>query len=650
MRYYIITLLTLLAFVACKPTADVSDPKLIEFKGRSIDLRPYFDGFPYTGFLPFYKAGKLYYDYIGETTELKEVELKKDVDLKSGRTISDVDFSLRNVWGMKYNKNDGKLYWNGDEKNDEVLNLFSLDPSTKEMKKLTDVPYIFGWQWNDDDKIAYIARLGVKDERLGELRILDLKTGKEEKILQDTKEFRYTWGTPGWRPDASGVVATVNKDANRVFGNMVYIDLRTKSWKLLTDPSKGRYYPQPAYKEWLNNDEFIYYSNEDDFKNLYVYNLEDMKSTQLTKFKRDIASSDLITIDGEKYIFAVVSNPIENEIFLIDPNNGNIINSEKVDLNITILDSEEDKMLVRVSSATVKFRIDELTVDLKSFAFKPFLEIPEDVNNKIVYSTVERVEFPTFDIDPKTGKSRMLHGFLYHPKKPLPKDEQMVAIKSFYGGSNNYRTQNQILTQAGIYVFSPSPRGSSGFGREFSELNDKDLGGNEIIDIKYAAKYISDKLEIPPSRVGVFGGSHGGYATMRLLTFPGEINGNKANFDWGFGMSHAGFSDIVHFYENCNIPDWVTKEAGDPKTEKAKLDDRSPLYHADKAVGKLLLTHGTNDSRVPVEGSLWMADSLKKYGKDFSLITFEGQGHSIKGLDNSITFYRTWMEFLSEVK
>ncbi|MEO0638737.1 MAG: prolyl oligopeptidase family serine peptidase, partial [Bacteroidota bacterium] len=137
--------------------------------------------------------------------------------------------------------------------------------------------------------------------------------------------------------------------------------------------------------------------------------------------------------------------------------------------------------------------------------------------------------------------------------------------------------------------------------------------------------------------------------TMRTLTFPGEINGNTAEFDWGFGISHAGFSDIIHFYENCNIPDWVTLEAGDPKTEADKLRDRSPLYHADKMKGKLLLTHGTNDSRVPIAGSRMMADSLSKYKKDYKLVEFEGQGHGIKGLQNTVTMYKTWFEFLEGV-
>jgi len=266
-----------------------------------------------------------------------------------------------------------------------------------------------------------------------------------------------------------------------------------------------------------------------------------------------------------------------------------------------------------------------------------------------MHARVERVEYPTFDVDPATGKPRMLHAFIYHPEKPLPEDQRLVMIQSFYGGRNRFNTRTQILAEAGIYVFSPSPRGSSGFGREFSALNDKDLGGNEIVDVIYAAEYISERLGIPPERVGVYGGSHGGYATMRCLTFPGEINDVKADFAWGFGISHAGFSDIGHFYEHCNIPDWVMLEAGDPNTEADKLRDRSPLYHAENARGKLLLTHGTNDSRVPIEGSRQMADQLRKHGKDFLLVEFEGQGHGIKGLENNARNYRVWFEFLESL-
>ena len=621
----------------------------VSFRGRSIDLKPHIEGFPYRGFTAYYDAGKLFYYHTGETTTLRQVDLSGTTNLADGQVISDVDYSLRNVWSIRYHKQHNSLYWVGDENNDEIINLYRLNPKTQKITKLTDVPYIFGWRWNEDqNKVAYVGRLGDKEERLGELRVLDLESGEETKIIQDSPEFRFTWGQPSWQPDGKGVVVPVLRGTDRTYGNLAYIDFATGEMKVITDTEKARSWPS-AYEEWLSAEEFLYFSNEHGFRNLYRHNLESGETTQVTGFERDIDNADLVTIEGETYLFVNTSNPIENEFALVDPRTGVIINTQKVDVNVGVLDAEGDKLLASCTSAVVKFRIDEITVSKTGFKFETKLTLPGDLEGKIIHARQERVEFPTFDQDPATGESRKLHAFLYHPKNPLPKDQQMVMIQSFYGGGNYFSTRTQILAEAGIYVFSPSPRGSRGFGREFAALNDKDLGGNEIVDVIYAAKWISEHLGIPPERVGVYGGSHGGYATMRCLTFPGEINSVKADFRWGFGISHAGFSDIVHFYENCNIPDWVTLEAGDPKTEADKLRDRSPLYHADKARGKLLLTHGTNDSRVPIEGSRWMADSLRTYKKDFVLIEFENQGHSIKGLSNNVRNYKVWFEFLESL-
>lgn len=630
-------------------TTEKGNSRMVSFKGRAIDLTPYVEGFPYSGFRPYYAAEKLYYMKRGETTDLLELDLSGNPDLTKGKKISDIDYSTRNVWGIRYNKNDNHLYWTGDEINDEVINLTRLDPKTGKVEKLTDVPYIFGYRWNElGTKVAYIARLGDKENRLGELRILDLKTNEETKIIQDKADMRFTWGTPSWQPEGKGVAVTALKDADRTYGNIVYVDFDKKSQTLLTDASKKRSFPG-IFKEWLDNNTFMYVSNEDGFRNIYSYDISTKKSNQLTKFTTDLGTSEIVTIEGKKYMFATTSSPIETQIYLLDLPSGDIVMQKKSDVSIGVYDSDGDKMMVSAGSNASMFRIDEMTVSKDKLTSKTVVDVPKELKEKIYNATPERITYPTFDIDPKTGKTRELHAYLYKPKNPLPAKDQIVMIQSFYGGGNNFSTRYQILADAGIYVLSPSPRGSSGFGKDFAALNDKDLGGNEIIDVFYAAKYISEKLNIPAKNIGVFGGSHGGYATMRTLTFPGEINGNKAEFDWGFGLSHAGFSDIVHFYENCNIPDWVTLEAGDPKTELAKLNDRSPLYHADKMKGHLLLTHGTNDSRVPIAGSTMMADSLKKYDKNVKLVTFEGQGHGIKGLENTVTFYQTWFDFLEEV-
>jgi dipeptidyl aminopeptidase/acylaminoacyl peptidase len=638
------------AFLGAPAVADSDDAdRIVSFHGRQIDLKPYVEGFPYSSFRPFYDAGRLFYNHIGETTQLQELDLRAGVDLAQGRTISDIDFSTRNVWTTRFSKADQKLYWIGDERNDEIINLYRLDPASGHIEKLSDVPYIFGWRWNAaQDRVAYVARMGDKEDRLGELRVVDLRSGETTTILQDNEDYRFTWGSPSWQPEGRGVVVPVLRHADRKQANLVYVDFDTRQWKLITDPEVGRVWPG-ADSEWLSNDEFVYYSNEDGFENAYRYDLRRGTSTQVTHFERDIASAQMVHVGGKQQLFAVTSSPIETRLSLVDPRTGDLLVSQGVDVNVELLDVDENRVLASSNSAVVKFRIDEIRVEPEGFHFETLVDIPKQLEKQIMHASVERVTFPTFDIDPATGEKRMLHGYLYKPENPLPPDQQLVMIQSFYGGGNYYSTRNQILAEAGIYVFSPSPRGSSGFGREFSALNDKDLGGNEIVDVIYAAKWVSDKLDIPPARVGVFGGSHGGYATMRCLTFPGEINGVKADFDWGFGLSHAGFSDIIHFYEHCNIPDWVILEAGDPATEAAKLRDRSPLYHAREGRGKLLLTHGTNDSRVPIEGSRAMADSLRKYGKDVTLVEFEGQGHGIKGLANTVRYYKVWFDFLESI-
>lgn len=244
----------------------------------------------------------------------------------------------------------------------------------------------------------------------------------------------------------------------------------------------------------------------------------------------------------------------------------------------------------------------------------------------------------------------MLHAFLMTPKKPHEnKDLNLAVITSFYGGGNAFSTTQQIFCEAGIAWFSPSVRGSFGFGKDFMALNDRDLGGDEIIDLFYAARFLEEKLELSPSQIGVAGGSHGGYATMRALTFPPHTNNRNESYDFGFGMSHAGFSSIVTFYDATNIPDWIILEAGDPATEREKLEDRSPMNHTDLLDSPILLTHGENDSRVGVTESRQFVAAAEEQNKTVTYVEFEGQGHGVSGLRNNVIYFQTRFDFLTDV-
>lgn len=643
-------LISLSTINCCRNSVQENDA--VQFMDRNIDIKSFFTEFPYTPYLiNISKDGsKLFYIKSGEINSLMMLDLTKEQDLDKGVKISNVDFAKRSFWNHNYNSKDNSLYWIGDEQNDEIINLYRLNLDKQEIEKLTDVPYIYGWSFNPSrNKIAYIARLGQNENRQDELRVLDLTTLKETILYRDKADFRLTWTDISWDPSEEGVLVNILKNADRVYTNAGYIDFKTQSLKIITDPlKKGSSNGTNMIYPWYNNNTGYFLSDQSGYSNIYLFNKENGKTEQITNYTQDI-TANWIEVQGKKYLLAVQNTPAGSKIIIIDPKNGKEITESSYDYNLSIINSAGDKVYISVSGVNVVFQLWALTLKNGTINKEVIIDLPKEKKEKLIYSTTERLSIPTFDLDPATGKTRKLHAYLLTPNKPLPKGKEMVMIQSFYGGSNSYDVEHQIFTNAGIYVLSPSPRGTAGFGREFAALNDKDLGGNEIIDIIYCAKYISEKLGIPPERVGVFGMSHGGYATMRLLTFPGEVNGFKASFPFGYGIAVAGFADIIYEHNHSNIPDWTFLEAGDPIKDSVKLKDRSPINHADKICGSLLLIHGNHDNRVNVEGSRSMFRVLTELDKPVEYLEIDGQGHGFKGFENNLLYYKTIFNFLEQV-
>lgn len=619
----------------------------IEFEGRTIDIAPYYKDFPYQYF-NISKDGKtLLFFKTGDEQKLQTIDIAPGADIRNASDVTDWNFAQRNCWSPTYNGFDGKVYWIGDEKNDEIINLYRTTPGSGEVEKLTDVPYIYAWSFNPDgSKVAYVARVQQSaDNRLDELHILDLQSLNDDLVCNDEgSQFPFTWGDVSWQPEGKGLLVLGLKDMDRTYTNVLYIDLASKKTKVLTDPDKeGSLSGTMVFPEWFSADEAIYLSDQDGYNNLYSYRLSTDKVEQLTSFTMSLDKAESIRLEGKNYILALQSNPIESKLLLFDPEKKEVVVEQSSPLALSLGTVVGSEAYLSAAGTTTLFQILKAKVTTSGISFENIMQTPDDLQAKLVHSTVERLEIPTFDTDPATGKQRILHAYLFKPENPLPANKGMLMVESFYGGMNSYASDYQIYTQAGIYVLSAAPRGSAGFGREFAALNDKDLGGNETIDMIYATKYVADKLGIPANRVGAFGTSHGGYETMRLLTFPGEVNGTEASFPFGFGVAIAGFCDIRWQMFHCNIPDWITLEAGSDSLRQA---ERSPINYADKITGPLLLAHGTNDHRVDPAGSTDMANKLKELGKPYEYMQFEGLGHGIKGAENNLRFYTHLFDFL----
>jgi len=631
---------------------------------RTIDLQPYFQGFPYSGWDADFEAGRLFYFHTtpeGNFLMVQPLSAGRGsglVDPEAGRRLHDIDWSTRNYWGTRYDSLGGTMILLGDEKNDEVINLYRLSLDDGSLERLTWVPYIYGWGFSKDKKtIGYIARYGSTEPYRNCLTVLDPALGLNHEVLCETgAEYRMVWTSVNFRPDGSGVVLKLNRNGHRQLGNLAYLDLAAAqpALEMLLPDGIERSGLGSYEKGWLDNDRFYYVSDETGYANLYVYDLATRMSRQVTAVAEQ-AWHMLLEVEGRKLVLQTLDRPHENVMQVIDPATGRMLGQKTFDANIGVIGfDDKNHFIVSVTSAASPFHADEMWITLDHgkpvWTFEPKIRLPEQIARAIEQCNVERVEYPTFDIDPKTGAKRRLHAYLMTPKRPRANPaERLAVITSFYGGGNSYSTRQHIHCEAGISWLSPAVRGSSGFGKEFMALNDRDLGGDEIIDLFYGAKFLERKLSLAPSQIGVAGGSHGGYATMRALTFPPETNGRNESFPFGFGLSHAGFSSIVTFYDATNIPDWIILEAGDPKTERDKLLDRSPLSHVDLLQAPLLLTHGSNDNRVGVSESRQFSAKAVELGKPVTYVEFEGQGHGIKGLENLMHYYQVQSDFLRGV-
>ncbi|MGB1274421.1 MAG: prolyl oligopeptidase family serine peptidase, partial [Nannocystaceae bacterium] len=487
----------------------------VSYFGTEIDLQPYLAGFPYGNFDPDLRNGKMFFFEEGERYTLKMLDLEaaKDgpYDLAGAPAISDVDWSARSLWGIHLHAPSNTLWLHADARNDEVMNLWTLSLESGELRQVTQHDYIYGFGFSEDEStIAYLPRYGKKApfEKTC-LNVLDVKTQRVREVVCDSPKLKFTWATPRFSPDGNEVFfdAQVEGDRNRV--QLVAVDLTKPNPKVrvLTNPKRSRNSPR-ALRGWLG-DTMLFLANDDGYNNLYRYNRKTSKIAQLTRFKEDITSAQ-ITNAG---IFAVHRTPRGSTLVIVEPTTGKVLGELARPGTADVLDADKGRVLWSQRAPDIFTEINLAHLDPGAAGQAPGLQnhrvvsLPDELSKKIVQCRAEAVTIPTFDRDPATGKTRELHAFVLHPTQPRQNPEQRLAlITAFYGGRNRYSSFDNIMCAAGLTIVSPAVRGSSGFGKQFYGLNDKDLGGDEIVDLHAVARWVEQEFALKPHQIGVYGG------------------------------------------------------------------------------------------------------------------------------------------------
>ncbi len=249
------------------------------------------------------------------------------------------------------------------------------------------------------------------------------------------------------------------------------------------------------------------------------------------------------------------------------------------------------------------------------------------------------VHYETFD-------GRKISALLYVPYNLQP-DHSSPAIIYMHGGptsqvENIFNRSVQYFVNNGYVVLAPNYRGSSGYGKEFEELNHFDMGGGDLKDCIAGTKFLATLPFVDPKKFIAYGGSYGGYLTMMAVTKYPEV--------WAAGVPIVPF--VNWFTEVANedpaLQQWDIATMGDSVKRHELWKDRSPIFFIGNVKAPLLLFAGENDPRCPKSETQQVVDEIQKRKGVVEYKIYEHEGHGFAKLENQIDAFKRTVSFLDK--
>jgi len=249
-------------------------------------------------------------------------------------------------------------------------------------------------------------------------------------------------------------------------------------------------------------------------------------------------------------------------------------------------------------------------------------------------SEVELVTYPTFD-------GREIPAWLYRADGAEPGP----VVLSIHGGPQSqerpvYNPLYQYLVSRGISVLATNIRGSSGYGKSYMRLIERDWGAGDMQDWDHAVRWLKEQDWVDDGRIGVWGGSYGGFAVLTCVT--------RLPDHWAAAVDIFGPSNLVTF-ARAVPPTWrrmMKRFVGDPDEDEELLRERSPMTYIESVKAPLLVIQGATDPRVVKGESDQLVEKLRSLGRTVEYQVFEDEGHGFTKRENELKSMRLSAEWL----
>ncbi|MEX0773911.1 MAG: alpha/beta fold hydrolase [Balneolales bacterium] len=639
-------ILLLFLIAGCRTSQDITTVPATEKIAPVIDRELFFDDPQYAGaqispdgnFISFRK----------QLDGVMNVWVKRvDGPFDAARPMT--SYTTRSITDYFWSRDSRYILYVQDKGGDENFHIYAVSPTDRpaegkrapEPRNLTNIDgvraQIYAVPIMDPDYI--IIGLNERDPQLHDVYRLDLETGRKELLIENDQNIS------NWHSDEAGNIRNAVRQTP---------DGGTEILEINGDQLTPVY--EVSAEETVN---IVRY--HEDFERFYLStNKGDADLSRLILFDPETGEEELIAADPEREvdfggaIFSDISNELlatyymadrvrmvpQNEEFERDYNN---IGDEVGDARINISSRTADENIWIVSagkdtdpgSAYVYYR-DSGKMELL-YNSRP--DLPPDhlaEMHAIRYTARDGMEIPAYLTLPRGMERQDLPVVINPHGGPWTRD---------YWG---YDATAQFLANRGYAVLQPNFRGSTGYGKEFLNAGNKEWGtGAMQHDITDGVKYLIDLGIADPGRIGIYGGSYGGYAALAGLAFTPGL--------YAAGVSVDGPSNMITLL-NSIPPYWEpiremfrirVGDLEDPG-EGEMMKEQSPLFSADQIKAPLLVIQGANDPRSPKVESDQIVAALRKLGREVEYIVAPDEGHEFTGHENRLAYIADMERFLSE--
>ena len=389
------------------------------------------------------------------------------------------------------------------------------------------------------------------------------------------------------------------------------------------------------------NKSFLYITDiNNEFSYLNKYDIESMESSVIYKTEWDVMYSYLSK--NEKYRIIGVNEDGKNSVKVIEVDSNLPIkfpsfNNE----DISSVSFSESEKKIRLTVGSSKMPNDLFVYDIEAETLK---KITNSLNPKIDSKSLvsaQVIRYKSFD--------GLEIPAIYYKPLSASKNNKVPALVWVHGGPGGqsrvgFNPLIQYLTNNGYAILAVNNRGSSGYGKSFYKMDDKNHGEKDLQDCVWGKKWLQKQEYIDENKIGIIGGSYGGYMTMAAMTFTPDEFMVGVNI---FGVTNwiRTLKSIPTFWEASRKA--LYDELGDPYTsDSIRLKKISPLFHADKVINPVMVLQGANDPRVLQIESDEIVEELIKNDIPVEYVVFEDEGHGFRKKENQIEGYRKIESFL----